>query len=174
MSDIPYCSKQISFRGQVYQHAGDIREIDSECLMVSKTHNYLLGECFSVDHKNKKIYFWQSTSVDLTAHPVRSTTLSKVMNGLGMLDKKKEASKYKLVIVFCTDWSRRTTHGTKFMIERANETVIQNINKPKISFDDYNLQEWRKRDKTGMARKIETIIARVCCYPNLEQVVLQK
>ena len=172
VANIPYCSKTSNFIGQVYQHAGDIRDIDSEYLMVAKTRNYLLGECFSVDHKNKKIYFWQSTSSgDLTAHPVKSTTLSKVMNGLGMLDKEKEASKYKLVIVFCSDCSRETTHGTKFMVERINETVIQNINKPKISFDDCTLQEWQKSDKTGMAEKIETIIAKVCYYPNLKQVV---
>ena len=103
---------------------GDIRDIDSECLMVSKTHDYLLGECFSVDHSNKKIYFWQSTSVDLTQHPIKSTILSKVMIGLGMLDEKKEASKYKLVIVFCIDWSRETTHGSRFMIEKVLSLLL--------------------------------------------------
>jgi hypothetical protein len=105
-----------------------------------------------------------------------------------MLDEKKEASKYKLVIVLCADWSRATTHGSKFMIEKIIDTTIQTIDKSqvepkkrakkkvesKISFNDYNLQEWQKLDTTGMAKKIETIIARVCFYPKLEKVVLQK
>jgi hypothetical protein len=125
--DIPYCSRKTIFKDQSYQHIGDITDIDSESLMISKMRNYLFGECFSIDHDNKKIYFWQSTSSDLTDHPIKSTTLSKVMNGLGMLDEKNEASKYKLVIVFCTDWSRETTHGSKFKIERVNENTNQAI-----------------------------------------------
>ena len=169
--NIPYCSKKVSFRGQVYLHEGNIADIDKESLMVSKTHNYLLGECFSVDHENKKIYFWQSTCVD---HPIKSTALSRVMNGLGMLDKKNEAAKYKLVIVLCTDWSRQTVHGSKFKVQNIEETKTKMKDKPKISFDDCTLQEWQGNDKTGMANKIETVIARVCYYPNLQDIVLQK
>jgi hypothetical protein len=109
------------------------------------------------------------------------------MNGLGMLDEKNEAFKYKLVIVLCADWSRETTHGSKFIIERVNEPTIKKIDttlidktdksktvKEKMIFDNFTLQEWQENDKTDMARKIETIIARVCYYPNLEKVVLQK
>jgi hypothetical protein len=160
--------------------------------MISKRHNYFLGECFSVDHKNKKIYFWHSTSVDLKDHPFKETVLSKVMNGLGMLDNKNESAKYKLVIVLCTDWSREIIHGSKFKIKKINKTIIEgtdegttipkisygsqeeNNNKPEIDFEVYTLQEWKQFDKSGIAKKINTIIARVCYYPNLEHIVLQK
>ena len=40
------------------------------------------------------------------------------MNGLNMLDSSKDpiAATYQLIIIFCVDWSRQRTFGSKFII----------------------------------------------------------
>ena len=46
------------FRGQYIKlHGKIITSLDENTLMTSKTHNYLLGECFCIDHTEKKVYF---------------------------------------------------------------------------------------------------------------------
>jgi hypothetical protein len=97
------------------------------------------------------------------------------MTGLGMFDEKNKTSKNNnSVILFCTDWSRDTTHGSKFKIKRVDEAAIQRINSTdstktenvKISFNDCTLQEWRKINESNgiMANKIVIVIVRDYCY----------
>ena len=151
--NLPFCNEKIYVRGQYCKIKESITSIPENALLISKSHNFRLGECLCIDHTEKKVYFWQSTCVDIKEHAIKVSNLEKVMNGFNMLDIEKDpiAATYKLVIIFCVDWCRERTSGSKF----------GGVEIP------YNLEEWQKADPHNkIAQRIETVIARVCYYPN--------
>ena len=102
-----------------------------------------------VDKKNKKVFFAESTSKDLSDHSFSLSTLVTVAEKLQI-----NRNKYKIVLLLCADWSRAITNGPRFNTDTD---------------DDLTLSELKKQEKISFIKEMEVIIARVCYYPNKEK-----
>ena len=106
---LPRCSAEILFAGQYF--AGDVSKLNPDRLYRGSFHNLALYEFFTVDHIKKMIYLYQTIALDLSQHPFALSTVKDVMTKLGMFEEKNLM--YKVTLLCFTDWSRRSSHGTK-------------------------------------------------------------
>ena len=87
--------------------------LDADVLYQSKSVNMCLGEFFTLDHIDRIVTSYQSTSRDLTDHPFKVSTLEAVLRDLGMLSRQA-CEDYKLRLVCFVDDSRDITHRLNY------------------------------------------------------------
>jgi hypothetical protein len=128
--------------------------LDADALYQSESVNMWVGEFFTVDHVDRIVTFYQSTSRDLNYHPFKVSTLEAVLHNLGML-RHQACEDYKLRLVCFVDDSREITHGLKFVMKDGSMLT---------------LSEWKE---TGdeLAGRVESAIVRIPFYPIRDRVV---
>ena len=118
---LPVMQHEIGFRGKYLLK--DLSRMEDLALYRSLSHNAAVCESFAVSHRDKRVFAFQSTAVDLPEHAFQESTLRTFMEYLG-LDKHED---YKLCIVVFADIAREKTHGCAF---RANATLDRKKNPP--------------------------------------------
>ena len=138
----PLCNKQIEFPSMYLEK--NVSELEERALYKSMLHNGALYDALLVSHSDHLVYVFQSSNLQPSEHKLTYTTLNKVMTRLHFYENPE----YKLVYVYCHDrTSKIPTKGCKIENPRGiSEGDIKKI-------DD---------------RLDKMLVARVCYYPNLE------
>jgi hypothetical protein len=120
----------------------NVSELKSGTLYKSSAHNGALFDALIVDHNNKALYMFQSSSMAPDKHSLDYYTINTVMTKLQMFDKKNKG--YKVVYIYCTDASTSTESGC----------VISNNS------------ELEDKDTDPIYERFTIFIARILFFPN--------
>ena len=97
---IPWATRTVLFDGTHYE--GDVKLLQENTLYRSSvSHHLAVGDCFMVDHQQRKVWFFQSTCRDVKDHPLTLSAVHSAIDKLGMFTGAGQ--EYKLVIVIFTD-----------------------------------------------------------------------
>ena len=137
----PLCTKEVDFPSQLLEK--DVTELEGQTLYRSGVHNGKLYDAMLVHKTSQTVYVFQSSALRPNDHPLDYKTVRDVMAGLHMLEE--EGCEYKMVYVYCYDWSKKLTTGCEM------------TKKSKMS----------KETTNQIDKKFSILIARVCYYPLL-------
>ena len=139
----PLCTKEVKFPLQRFEK--NVTELEEKTLYRSGSDIGKLYDAMLVDHTNQTVYVFQSRKSKPYGHFLDYKTVLDVMNRLHMLDAECE---YKMVYVYCYDWSKKLTTGCEMT----------------------NMSKMSKETTNQIDKKFSILIARVCYYPHLKKV----
>ena len=117
----PKCGTMSEFRGAVF-HA-DVCGLRPRVLYKSRTHNFRLGEFFTVNDNSTAINFYACSTKSLSNHPYSVASIRAMFEALGLL---KEANlDVKVNLISFVDWSLGSVCGCKFKDGNYSLTIAQ-------------------------------------------------
>ena len=102
---LPLCTSKARFASMCLRE--DVSTLAEGVLYMSSVHNGLPYNFMFVRHKKRTVHAFQSRSLRGKDHALEYSVLKKVMDRLGF-DNNPD---YKLVCVYCSDWSSESEVG---------------------------------------------------------------
>jgi hypothetical protein len=149
VNKIPYITKQVYFQNMYYK-CEDITTLDQEAAYIPLVHNFPICEFFTVDHDNKKLNLFQSTSLDLKDH---SFSVERFKESI-FDNFKLHDSEYSVVLYLCIPNNFPVQFGSAFTLKGLESKKTIQINKKDVLFSLEEIKRIARGNKDIISKKM--------------------